>query len=102
VAQGERWELQLKGAGLTPFSRTADGRAVLRSSIREFLCSEHSMAGVGGGLGDGSSATSTAWWPEAFGGDGGLQTRVMVASMCVYVQDVACSAHAHVTRFEGL
>mmetsp|Transcript_27404 Transcript_27404/g.26199 ORF Transcript_27404/g.26199 Transcript_27404/m.26199 type:complete len:691 (+) Transcript_27404:27-2099(+) len=36
----KRWELQLKGAGLTPFSRTADGRKVLRSSIREFLCSE--------------------------------------------------------------
>lgn len=33
-------ELQLKGAGLTPYSRMADGRAVLRSSIREFLCSE--------------------------------------------------------------
>ena len=39
-ADGERWELQLKGAGPTPYSRTADGRAVLRSSIREFLCSE--------------------------------------------------------------
>ncbi|MDR7098480.1 uncharacterized protein YdiU (UPF0061 family) [Lysobacter niabensis] len=39
-ANGKRWELQLKGAGLTPYSRTADGRAVLRSSIREFLCSE--------------------------------------------------------------
>jgi uncharacterized protein YdiU (UPF0061 family) len=39
-AKGERWELQLKGAGPTPYSRTADGRAVLRSSIREFLCSE--------------------------------------------------------------
>ena len=39
-ARGERWELQLKGAGPTPYSRTADGRAVLRSSIREFLCSE--------------------------------------------------------------
>ncbi|MEO8810358.1 MAG: protein adenylyltransferase SelO [Rhodanobacter sp.] len=37
---GERWELQLKGAGATPYSRGADGRAVLRSSIREFLCSE--------------------------------------------------------------
>lgn len=36
----ERWELQLKGAGPTPYSRSADGRAVLRSSIREFLCSE--------------------------------------------------------------
>jgi uncharacterized protein YdiU (UPF0061 family) len=39
-ARGQRWELQLKGAGPTPYSRTADGRAVLRSSIREFLCSE--------------------------------------------------------------
>ena len=37
---GERLELQLKGAGLTPYSRSADGRKVLRSSIREFLCSE--------------------------------------------------------------
>jgi uncharacterized protein YdiU (UPF0061 family) len=37
---GARWELQLKGAGRTPYSRSADGRAVLRSSIREFLCSE--------------------------------------------------------------
>ncbi len=36
----QRLELQLKGAGPTPYSRTADGRAVLRSSIREFLCSE--------------------------------------------------------------
>ncbi len=40
AANGERWELQLKGAGPTPYSRGADGRAVLRSSIREFLCSE--------------------------------------------------------------
>jgi uncharacterized protein YdiU (UPF0061 family) len=37
---GQRWEVQLKGAGPTPYSRHADGRAVLRSSIREFLCSE--------------------------------------------------------------
>ncbi len=37
---GSRHTLQLKGAGPTPYSRTADGRAVLRSSIREFLCSE--------------------------------------------------------------
>ena len=40
LADGQRRELQLKGAGLTPYSRGADGRAVLRSSIREFLCSE--------------------------------------------------------------
>jgi protein adenylyltransferase len=43
---GERWELQLKGAGLTPFSRDGDGRAVLRSTIREYLCSE-AMHGLG-------------------------------------------------------
>lgn len=40
TAAGRFWELQLKGAGLTPYSRGADGRAVLRSSLREFLCSE--------------------------------------------------------------
>jgi uncharacterized protein YdiU (UPF0061 family) len=39
-------EFQLKGAGLTPYSRMGDGRAVLRSSIREFLCSE-AMHGLG-------------------------------------------------------
>ena len=43
--QGGR-ELQLKGAGLTPYSRGGDGRAVLRSSIREYLCSE-AMHGLG-------------------------------------------------------
>lgn len=37
---GTAWEFQLKGAGPTPYSRRADGRAVLRSSIREFICSE--------------------------------------------------------------
>jgi len=39
-ADGARYDLQLKGAGRTPYSRTADGRAVLRSSVREFMCSE--------------------------------------------------------------
>ena len=38
--KGERWELQLKGSGKTPYSRQGDGRAVIRSSVREFLCSE--------------------------------------------------------------
>ncbi len=38
--KGKNWALQLKGAGETPYSRTADGLAVLRSSIREYLCSE--------------------------------------------------------------
>lgn len=41
----QHWELQLKGAGTTPFSRNGDGRAVLRSTIREYLCSE-AMAGL--------------------------------------------------------
>ncbi|MDH5302083.1 MAG: YdiU family protein [Gammaproteobacteria bacterium] len=40
------WELQLKGGGATPFSRMGDGRAVLRSTIREYLCSE-AMHGLG-------------------------------------------------------
>ncbi|WP_144634537.1 protein adenylyltransferase SelO [Bordetella genomosp. 13] len=40
------WELQLKGAGMTPYSRMGDGRAVLRSSVREYLASE-AMAGLG-------------------------------------------------------
>src|SRR5205085_9358303 len=44
--QGEKWYLHLKGAGLTPFSREGDGRAVLRSTIREYLCSE-AMHGLG-------------------------------------------------------
>ena len=38
--QGQRWELQLKGGGPTPYCRGADGRAVLRSSVREFLAQE--------------------------------------------------------------
>jgi uncharacterized protein YdiU (UPF0061 family) len=44
--RGERWDLHLKGAGMTPFSRDGDGRAVLRSTIREYLCSE-AMQGLG-------------------------------------------------------
>eukprot|EP00913_Durusdinium_trenchii_P033730 g31576.t1 len=40
LVKGQRWEMQLKGGGQTPFCRGADGRAVLRSSVREFLASE--------------------------------------------------------------
>lgn len=40
TSAGDRCELQLKGSGKTPYSRFGDGRAVLRSSIREYLCSE--------------------------------------------------------------
>ncbi|HAM18118.1 MAG TPA: hypothetical protein DCP70_06315, partial [Alteromonas macleodii] len=44
VFNGKRWEMQLKGAGRTPYCRDADGRAVLRSSVREFLVQEHMHA----------------------------------------------------------
>jgi uncharacterized protein YdiU (UPF0061 family) len=44
VINGQRWEMQLKGAGPTPYCRGGDGRAVLRSSIREFLVQEHMHA----------------------------------------------------------
>jgi uncharacterized protein YdiU (UPF0061 family) len=45
-AEGELWDIQLKGAGKTPYSRFGDGRAVMRSTIREYLCSE-AMAALG-------------------------------------------------------
>ena len=41
IINGKRWEMQLKGGGQTPYCRGADGRAVLRSSVREFLAQEH-------------------------------------------------------------
>jgi uncharacterized protein YdiU (UPF0061 family) len=44
VINGQRWEMQLKGGGRTPYCRGADGRAVLRSSVREFLAQEHMHA----------------------------------------------------------
>lgn len=44
-SSGERFEIQTKGSGLTPFSRMGDGKAVIRSSVREYLCSE-AMAGL--------------------------------------------------------
>lgn len=44
--RGEKWDLHLKGAGQTPYSRDGDGRAVLRSTIREYLCGE-AMHGLG-------------------------------------------------------
>lgn len=46
VLKGQRWEMQLKGGGPTPYCRGGDGRAVLRSSVREFLAQEH-MHGLG-------------------------------------------------------
>ena len=44
VVKGQRWEMQLKGGGRTPYCRGGDGRAVLRSSVREFLAQEHMHA----------------------------------------------------------
>jgi uncharacterized protein YdiU (UPF0061 family) len=44
VLNSKRWEMQLKGGGKTPYCRGADGRAVLRSSVREFLAQEHMFA----------------------------------------------------------
>ena len=44
VVNGKRWEMQLKGGGPTPYCRGADGRAVLRSSVREFLAQEYMHA----------------------------------------------------------
>ncbi|WP_437175984.1 protein adenylyltransferase SelO [Crocosphaera sp.] len=44
IINGQRWEMQLKGGGPTPYCRGADGRAVLRSSVREFLAQEYMHA----------------------------------------------------------
>lgn len=69
---GERQELQLKGAGLTPFSRSADGRKVLRSSMREFLASEAMDALVsvcvwgGGGAGHARTRRGSADGPRCY------------------------------------
>ena len=63
--RGEKWDPHLKGAGLTPFSREGDGRAVLRSTIREYLCSEamHSLRDSddsGRSVSSGATTKSTA------------------------------------------
>jgi uncharacterized protein YdiU (UPF0061 family) len=60
VFNGQRWELQLKGGGPTPYCRGADGRAVLRSSVREFLAQEFMHA-----LGVPTSRSLTLLWSGA-------------------------------------
>lgn len=62
---GEHWDLHLKGAGQTPYSRMGDGRAVLRSSIREFLASEalHAL-GIPSNRALCVTASSTPVWRE--------------------------------------
>ena len=64
-AAGEHWDLHLKGAGQTPYSRMGDGRAVLRSSIREFLASEalHAL-GIPSSRALCVTASSTPVWRE--------------------------------------
>ena len=62
---GQYWDLHLKGAGQTPYSRMGDGRAVLRSSIREFLASEHLDAlGIPSSRALCVTASSTPVWRE--------------------------------------
>jgi len=62
---GEYWDLHLKGAGQTPYSRQGDGRAVLRSSIREFLASEHLHAlGIPSSRALCVTSSSTRVWRE--------------------------------------
>ncbi|NNN24945.1 protein adenylyltransferase SelO [Pseudomonas nitroreducens] len=64
-AAGEHWDLHLKGAGQTPYSRMGDGRAVLRSSIREFLASEYLHAlGIPSSRALCVTGSSTTVWRE--------------------------------------
>ena len=72
------WEIQLKGAGPTPYSRRADGRAVLRSSIRELVCSEAMLAGgrsstVSRPVNAGTPGASTASPPNSAADNGDVQ-----------------------------
>jgi len=63
---GEHWDLHLKGAGQTPYSRMGDGRAVLRSSIREFLASEYLTAlGIPSSRALCVTGSSTTVWRES-------------------------------------
>ena len=63
--RGEYWDLHLKGAGQTPYSRSGDGRAVLRSSIREFLASEYLHAlGIPSSRALCVTSSSTPVWRE--------------------------------------
>lgn len=63
---GEHWDLHLKGAGQTPYSRMGDGRAVLRSSIREFLASEYLAAlGIPSSRALCVTGSSTTVWRES-------------------------------------
>ena len=91
---GKRWEMQLKGAGRTPYCRGADGRAVLRSSVREFLAQEHMHA-----LGVPSSRSlclmmsqsETVNRPWYYQGSSSFEPEVMVANPVAITTRVAPS-----------
>jgi len=95
VVKGQRWEMQLKGGGQTPFCRGADGRAVLRSSIREFLASE-AMYNLGVDttralslvISDGGEMAERPWYSE---GNRDRDPDMMVHEPCAITTRVAPS-----------
>lgn len=78
------WELQLKGSGKTPYSRSGDGRAVVRSSVREFLCSEamHFL-----GVPTSRAARSEARPPDWLLGGGALASLTSTSCFSLVVSD---------------
>ncbi len=94
VIGGRRWEMQLKGAGKTPYCRGGDGRAVLRSSVREFLAQEHMNAlGVptSRSLTLYTSATETVRRPWFSNGSRSLEPDVMIDEKIAITTRVAPS-----------
>lgn len=96
---GQRWEMQLKGAGRTPFCRGGDGRAVLRSSIREFLASE-AMHNLGIGTTRGlclivsdSETTARPWYSDGVSAPQGVKRDPdrMIEEPCAIATRVAPS-----------
>jgi len=109
VDGARRWELQLKGGGRTPFCRGADGRAVLRSSVREFLASEHMHAlGVpttralslvqSGAGGAGGEKSRRPWYSGKGGALSGAEPDMMVEETCA----ITCRVSPSFTRIGHL
>jgi len=97
VVEGRRWEMQLKGGGTTPFCRGADGRAVLRSSVREFIASEamHNM-GVETTralslIVSGSETTQRPWYSRMSDGPGVWDPDTRITEPCAITTRVAPS-----------
>ena len=90
----QRWEMQLKGGGRTPYCRGADGRAVLRSSVREFLAQEHMHAlGIptSRSLGLYTSTSQTVKRPWFFSGSHSKEPEVMIEEAVAICTRVAPS-----------